>query len=287
VTRPEAGSWQPSQLQLDRIHYRRSRARRSLLIGALSTVVVLGAITLLVTHAQGWPATRASFFDFPVGWDGLGDQLRALWINIQVWLIAEVCVLVLASVIAFLRTLRAPAFFPLRFLATVYVDLFRGMPLLIVIYLVMYGVPSLHISYLPTSFFTLAIVALTLTYSAYVAEVLRAGIESVHASQSAAARSLGLTYGQAMRYVIFPQGVRRVLPPLLNDMVSLQKDTSLVSIGGLLEVVLTAQNQNSQDFKFVHYVIAGLVFVAISVPLTRVTDWYARRRGWVGGAAII
>lgn len=283
-TEARADSWQPSDRQLDRIRYRRRQSRRSALIATVSSIVVIAAIVLIVRNAKGWPATRDSFFDVAAGWHGLPDQLRALWQNLQIMAIAEVCVVILATIIAVLRTLPGAVFFPVRFLATAYVDLFRGIPLLIVIYLVMFGLPSLRLSYLPNSVFVLAIVALTLTYSAYVAEVLRAGIQSVHPSQSAAARSLGLTYGQTMRFVVFPQAVRRVLPPLLNDFVSLQKDTSLVSIGGASEVVLAAQNQNSQDFKFVYYIVAGLIFVAISVPLSRFTDWIARRQGWVTGA---
>jgi polar amino acid transport system permease protein len=150
-----------------------------------------------------------------------------------------------------------------------------------------FGIPSLRLQGGPTSPMTLAIIALTLTYTAYVAEVFRAGIQSVHPSQTAGARALGLSYAQAMRYVIFPQAVRRVLPPLLNDFISLQKDTALASILGVIEIVLTAQNEVSQDFKFVHYVMAGLIFLAMTVPLTRFTDWYAQRQGWVGGGAII
>jgi polar amino acid transport system permease protein len=178
-------------------------------------------------------------------------------------------------------------FFPVRFLCAAYVDIFRGLPLLIVLLLVGFGIPSLRLQGAPTSPFVLCMIALTLTYSAYVAEVFRAGIESVHPSQAASARALGLTYGQAMRYVIFPQAVRRVLPPLLNDFVSLQKDTSLVSILGVIEVVLTAENEQSQDFKFVHLVFAGLIFLALTIPLTRFTDWFARRQGWITAGAII
>jgi polar amino acid transport system permease protein len=178
-------------------------------------------------------------------------------------------------------------FFPLRFLGGLYVDVFRGLPLLVVLYLVGYGLPALRLQGVPTSTFVLAIIALTLTYTAYVAEVFRAGIQSVHPSQSASARALGLSYGQTMRHVVFPQAVRRVLPPLLNDFVSLQKDTSLASILGVIEVVLTAENQASQSGKFVHYVMAALIFVALTVPLTRLTDWLARRQGWVNAGAII
>jgi polar amino acid transport system permease protein len=169
-----------------------------------------------------------------------------------------------------------------RLLATVYVDVFRGLPVLIVLYLVGFGIPALRLNGVPSSPFVLCVIALVLTYTAYVAEVFRAGIESVHPSQRAAARSLGLTHAQALRHVVFPQAVRRVLPPLLNDFVSLQKDTSLVSVLGIIDIVLTADNEKSQDFKFVHFVVAGLIFVALTVPLTRLTDWIARRQGWFG-----
>jgi polar amino acid transport system permease protein len=239
-------------------------------------------LVLVVGGSTGWDRTRESFFDFPAGWNQLPGLLRALWINLQIMLIAEALVLVFAATIAVVRTLQGPVFFPLRLLATVYVDVFRGIPLLIVLYLVGFGIPGLRLQFTPDSPFVLCIIALVLTYTAYVAEVFRAGIESVHPSQRAAARSLGLSHAKAMRYVVFPQAVRRVLPPLLNDFVSLQKDTSLVSIVGVIDIVLTAENQKSQDFKFVHLVMAALIFVALTIPLTRLTDWIARRQGWVG-----
>jgi polar amino acid transport system permease protein len=279
-----ATSWQPSQLQREREAYRRSRTRRSWLIALASTAVAVTVVVLVVGRSTGWPRTRDSFFAFGVGWHDLPALLRALWLNIQIMLISEGCILVLAALIAILRTLRGPVFFPVRLVCAMYVDVFRGLPLLIVLYLVGFGVPSLRLQGAPTSPFTLCIIALVLSYSAYVAEVFRAGIESVHPSQGASARALGLTYAQTMRHVIFPQAVRRVLPPLLNDFVSLQKDTSLVSILGVLEVVLTAENQVAQDFRFVHYVMAGLIFVALTVPMTRLTDWIARRQGWVNAA---
>lgn len=282
-----ATSWQPSQLQRERERYRRSRTIRSWLIAAVSTAIVVTIVVVVAGGSSGWPRTRDSFFDFRVGWDGLPDLLRALWLNVQIMLISEVFILVFAALIAIARTLRGPAFFPLRVVCAFYVDLFRGLPLLLVLYLVGFGIPSLRLQGGPTSPFTLAIIALTLTYTAYVAEVFRAGIESVHPSQAASARALGLTYAQSMRYVIFPQAVRRVLPPLLNDFISLQKDTSLASILGVIEVVLTAQNELSGDFKFVHYVMAGLIFLALTVPLTRFTDWYSRRKGWIGAGAIV
>ncbi len=283
-----ATGWQPSDLQRERDAYRRSRSRRSALIAFVSTAVLITLVVVVVGSSSGWDRTKSNFFDFSVGWKGLPDLLRALWLNLQIMVIAEVFILMFAALVAVVRTLRGPVWLPVRILATIYVDVFRGLPLLIVLYLVGFGIPALNLQGAPTSPFTLCIIALVLTYTAYVAEVLRAGIESVHPSQRAAARSLGLTHAQTLRHVVFPQAVRRVLPPLLNDFVSLQKDTSLVSVLGVIEVVLTADNQKSQDFKFVHVVMAGLIFVALTVPLTRLTDWIARRQGWIGvGGGII
>ncbi|MDQ6851478.1 MAG: amino acid ABC transporter permease [Actinomycetota bacterium] len=277
-----ATQWQPSELQLSRDAYRRARARRSLLVALASSAVLVAALVFVVGSSSGWARVRNSFFDVRTGWTDLPALLGALWINLQIMLVSEVLILVFAATLAVLRTLRGPVFFPVRFLATLYVDVFRGLPVLIVLYLVGFGVPALRLQGAPDSPFVLSIIALVLTYTAYVAEVFRAGIESVHPSQRAAARSLGLTHTQTLRHVVFPQAVRRVLPPLLNDFVSLQKDTSLVSVLGIIDVVLTADNQKSQDFKFVHFVVAGLIFVALTVPLTRLTDWIARRQGWFG-----
>ncbi|HET6877052.1 MAG TPA: amino acid ABC transporter permease [Jatrophihabitans sp.] len=283
-----ASGWQPSERQLERIKYRRSRTRRSVLIALASSIVVIGIVVVVVGNSSGWPRTRASFFDLSAGWHDLPALLRALWINIQIMLISEVFILVFGALIATMRTLQGAVFFPLRFFAALYTDIFRGMPLLIVLYLVGFGLPSLRLSWAPSSPFTLCIIALVLTYTAYVAEVFRAGIQSVHPSQRASARALGLTYAQSMRHVVFPQAVRRVFPALLNDFVSLQKDTSLVSVLGVIEITLTAYNQQSQDFKFVPLVFAGLVFVALTIPTTRLTDWIAQRQGWISpGAAMV
>lgn len=280
-------AYQPSPRQLSRNAYRRARTRRSVLIAALSTAVVVGIVVFVVGRSSGWPRFRDSFLDLPVGWRGLPDLLRALWVNVQIMLISEAIILVVAALLATMRTLHGPVFFPLRFFAALYTDIFRGLPLLLVFYLVGYGIPSLRLQGAPQSPFVLSIIALVLTYSAYVAEVLRAGIESVHPSQRASARALGLSYGQSMRYVVFPQAVRRVMPALLNDFVSLQKDTALVSVLGVLDMTLTSFNQVSRDFKFVHYVFAGLIFVALTIPLTRVTDWISRRQGWINAGAIL
>jgi polar amino acid transport system permease protein len=280
--RSQPRPWRPSALQQQRNAYRRRRTLRAQLIAAVSTGVLAAVVVLVVRSSPGWNRLRDSFFDFAVGWKDLPALIRALWLNLQIMLVSEVLVLVLAALVAVIRTLPGPVFFPLRAAATIYVDIFRGLPLLLVLYLVGFGLPALRLGYLPDSPFVLGIIALVVTYTAYVAEVFRAGVESVHPSQRAAARSLGLTHGQSLRYVVFPQAVRRVLPPLLNDFVSLQKDTALVSTLGIIEIVLTAYNQTSTDYKFVHYVMAGLVFLALTVPLTRLTDWVARRQGWQG-----
>jgi polar amino acid transport system permease protein len=275
-------TWQPSALQQQRDAYRRSRATRSAILATISSIVVGVVVVLVITSSPGWARVRDSFFDLHRGFKVLPGLIVALWVNLQIMVIAEIFVLLFAGLIAYVRTLRGPIFFPLRFLAVAYVDIFRGLPLLLVLLVVGFGVPGLQLRGVPNSPFVLGIVALVLTYTSYVAEVFRAGIESVHPSQRAAARSLGLSHRQTMWHVVFPQAVRRVAPPLLNDFVSLQKDTALVSILGTLEIVLTAQNDTAQDFKFVPYVMAGLVFVALTVPLTRVTDAVARRQGWAG-----
>jgi polar amino acid transport system permease protein len=279
--------YQPSARQLSRNTYRRARTRRSVLIAALSTAVVVGVVVLVIGRSSGWPRFQQSFLDLSAGWHGLPDLLRALWVNVQIMLISEAIILVFATLLATMRTLHGAVFFPLRFFAATYTDIFRGLPLLLVFYVVGFGLPSLRLTGAPQSPFVLGIIALVLTYSAYVAEVLRAGIESVHPSQRASARALGLSYTQSLRYVVFPQAVRRVMPALLNDFVSLQKDTALVSFLGVGDMVLVAQNEQSQDFRFVHFVFAGLIFVALTIPLTRLTDWISRRNGWINAGAIL
>ena len=287
TTAAEATAYTPSERQVARLAYRRARTRRSILIALLSTVVVAGVIVAVVGTSSGWPRFRDSFLDLSVGWHDVPALLRALWTNIQIMLISEACILVLATLVAVMRTLQGPVFLPLRFLAALYTDVFRGLPLLIVLLLVGFGLPSLRLAGVPTSFFVLGIISLVITYTAYVAEVLRAGIESVHPSQRASARALGLTYAQSMRFVVFPQAVRRVMPALLNDFVSLQKDSSLVYVLSVSEMVLTAQNESLSDFKFVHLVFAGIIFVLLTIPLTRLTDYFARRNGWINAGGFL
>jgi len=180
-------------------------------------------------------------------------------------------------------------FFPIRAAATVYTDVFRGLPLLLVLYLLGFGLPALRISWLPTNSLVWGGLGLVLTYTAYNAEVLRAGIESVHPSQRAAARSLGLSHARTMRHVVLPQAFRRVLPPLLNDLVSLQKDTALIAALGTpyYDAVLQAQIDSTTTYNYTPYVIAGLLFLVLTVPMTRFTDWIARRQGWITAGALV
>jgi polar amino acid transport system permease protein len=261
-------------------------ALRSTLIALASTAVVFGVLAAIITNAPNWPAVQKSFFDGAIFARSMPKVIEAFGTNVALFMIAEVFTLVLGLVLAILRGLPGPVFFPVRLLATAYVDLFRAVPSLLVIYLLGFGIPGLGIAGIPVDPFPYAVIALTLVYSAYVSEVYRAGIESVHWSQEAAARSLGLSRYQALRFVIVPQAVRRVIPPLLNDFIGLQKDTVLVSVLGLVEIFREAQILKSAAFNFTPFLAVSLVFVVVTIPLARLTDWLvARDRGrQVGGA---
>jgi polar amino acid transport system permease protein len=262
---------------LDRQAYRRNRARRSTLVALASTVVFAAVLLLVVTSAPGWPRMRESFFNLRIGADSLPALLTGLWLNIRVLAVASVLVVIVGLGLALLRALRGPVWFPVRALATGYVDIFRGLPLLICLYLVGFGLPGLRLAGVPNNPVLLGGLALVLVYSAYVAEVFRAGIESVHPSQLAAAKSLGLNYRRTMRLVVLPQAVRRVIPALLNDFVALQKDCGLISVLGAVDAVRAAQIQSATTYNFTPYVLAGLLFVALAVPSARLADWAARR----------
>jgi polar amino acid transport system permease protein len=262
---------------LDRVAYRQSRARRSTLIALLSTVVFAAVLLFAVTSSPGWPRVRESFFNLRVGWESLPALLDGLWLNIRVLVVCQILIMTLGLVLAAVRTLRGPVWFPLRALATGYVDLFRGLPLLICLYLVGFGLPGLRLTGVPTNPVLLGGLALVLVYSAFVAEVFRAGIESVHPSQLAAAKSLGLNYRNTMRLVVLPQATRRVTPALLNDFVALQKDCGLISVLGAVDAVRAAQIQSATAYNFTPYVVAGLLFVALAVPSARLADWASRR----------
>lgn len=277
-------TWTPSPVERERAAYRRSRARRAAAIAAASTVVVFGVVIAVVVSAPGWPVVRATFFDPGKAVTALPAVASGLWLNVRVMLVCAVLIVAFGLTLAILRTLTGPVFFPLRLLAATYTDVFRGLPLLLVLFLLGFGVPALRLQGLPKEAVFWGGASLVLTYSAYVAEVFRAGIDGVHPSQWAAARSLGLSSGQTLRFVVLPQAVRRVMPPLLNDAVSLQKDSGLIAVLGVVDAIRAAQIETALDFNFTPYVVAGALFVALTVPLTRVTDWYARRQGWTSGA---
>jgi polar amino acid transport system permease protein len=275
-------AWVPSPLQRERIAYRRRRTRRSVLLAVVSTAVVGGVLGGVLVSAPGWPRVKQSFLSYDVARRALPDLLTGFWLNIKVFSISAVLILALALLLAVLRTLRGPVFWPLRALAVVYVDVFRGIPLLLVLYLVGFGLPGLRLQGIPTDAVVLGVIALTLSYSAYVAEVFRAGIESVHPSQRAAARSLGLSAGQTMRLVVLPQAIRNVVPPLLNDLVSLTKDSGLISVLGIpLDVIRYGQIWQAQTANFTPYVVAGLLFMLLTIPMTRLTDAVSRRYGYL------
>ncbi|MEU9307842.1 amino acid ABC transporter permease [Streptomyces sp. NPDC048256] len=267
----------PSQRRLERERYRRTRARRATAIAALSTLVTGAVLYLVVVGAPGWPRARETFFDGQYAREAFPKVLEGLWLNVRLLLVCGAAVLVLGMLVAVARTLRGPVFFPLRALAAAYTDFFRGLPLIINLMIVVLGVPALRLQGVTVDPVLLGGTALTLTYSAYVAEVFRAGIESVHPSQRAAARSLGLNNRQALRFVVLPQAVRRQVPPLLNDLVSLQKDTGLVSIGGAIDAVRAADIIVGRSLNYTPYIVAGLVFVALTIPMTRFTDWVTAR----------
>ncbi|MET0826657.1 MAG: amino acid ABC transporter permease, partial [Acidimicrobiales bacterium] len=209
--------------------------------------------------------------------DSFHDVLSGFWLDLKMFVVAQAVILVFALVVAVIRNLRGPAFFPLRFLAVLYIDLFRGIPLLLVILLLGFGVPALQLDGVPTDPRFWGVTALVLSYSAYTAEVYRAGIDSVHESQRSAARALGLTQWQALRFAVLPQAVRNVIPALLNGLVSLQKDVALVSVLGIREAVREAQIYTSRTFNYTSYMAATVLFLLASVPIARFADWYTAR----------
>jgi polar amino acid transport system permease protein len=249
------------------------------LVSSASTVLFFAIIAVVVVLAPGSEVVAERFispqhlWQSLVGSEALPSVLGAFWLNVQIFMVSEVFILILALVIAVVRGIPGPVFFPFRLVAVAYTDLFRGVPLLLVLYMIGFGVPGLDlgfISYLPDVAY--GVVSLVLVYSAYVAEVYRAGIESVHESQNAAARSLGLTRLQSLRFVVLPQAIRRVIPPLLNDFIGLQKDTALVSVLGSIEAARAAQIYSASEFNYASYVVAAFLFVLITIPLARFTD---------------
>ena len=274
---PDQQAWSPSSRELERRNARRQISRKQFTVAGISSVLVLGALYTLIITSPGWQVVKDTFFDLDYGREVLPTVLRGLVVNIQLSFIGGFFIAVIALSLALIRTTKSAALTPFRFLATAYVDIFRGAPLLLIILLVGFGVPALRVAGLTSNVIVLGTVAVILTYSAYVAEVIRSGIMSIHPSQRAAARSLGLTSGQTMRFVVLPQAIKRVIPPLLNDFVSLLKDTGLVSILGVTDAVRAAQINASRTFNYTPYVVSAILFLLITIPLTRYIDRVIRR----------
>ena len=255
----------------------REEGARSALIAAASTVIVIGLILWWVLSSETWPAVQRQFFspsNFREVWP---DVVSGFWLDIRMFLVAEVLILVFALVLAMIRSLRGPAFFPLRALVVIFIDLIRGIPIILLILVLGFGVPALQLRGVPSSALFWGVATLVISYSAYTAEVYRAGIESVHESQRMAARSLGLTQVQSLWYVLVPQAVRNVIPALLNGFISLQKDVALVFVLGVREGVREAQIYNARTFNYTGYIVAAVLFLLVSVPVARFTDWYTER----------
>ena len=267
----------PLTTREDRAEAHRRRARKAIAISAASTIVVIGGLAAYVLTSPGWPRVRRQFFSSSEFGSSFGSVLSGFWLDVRLFLIVEVAVLVLGLIIALIRTIQAPVLFPLRILAVVFVDVMRGIPTILVVYLFGFAVPGLQLSGVPTSATTLSGIALALCYSAYVSEVFRAGLDSIHPSQGGAALALGLTPAQALRYVIVPQATRRVLPPLLNDFIALQKDVALVSIVGPQEAFRVAQIFAAQYFNYTPLMAAACLYLCVTIPLTRIVDRMQRR----------
>lgn len=250
---------------------------RSALIAAASTLILIALVLWWVLTSEAWPAVQKQFFNpehFRAAWP---EVVRGFWLNVRMFLVAEVLILGFALLLAMIRSLRGPAFLPLRALVVVFIDLIRGLPIILLILLLGFGIPALQLPGVPNSPLFWGVAALVISYSAYTAEVYRAGIESVHESQRMSGRSLGLTQVQSLRYVLVPQAIRNVVPALLNGFVSLQKDVALVFILGIREAVRAAQIYNARTFNYTGYVVAAVLFLLVSVPVARFTDWYTER----------
>ena len=269
--------WSPSPRQRERDAVRLRLRRRSATVATLATVAVLGLLAVVILTSPGWARVRETFFSWEDAKASFPEVIRAFGKNVLLFLLAEPLILVVGALVAVVRSTTAAALCPLRLLATFYTDLFRGVPTLLVVILAGFGVPALQLQGVTTDTFWLGLGALVLSYGAYVAEVFRSGIDSIHPSQVASADALGLSHGQAMRYVVLPQATRRVIPPLLNDFISLQKDTALLSSIFVFEALFAAQDYAAYHFNYTPLVVVAVLFVALTIPLARFTDWMGRR----------
>jgi len=267
--------------------FERRQKRRSLLIALASSLAVIGLLVALIPQTPGWYKVKRSFFNGPILDETFPALLRAFVKDIQIFLWCAPCILVLGMLLAICRNVRSPLLFPLRLFAAAYTDIFRGIPVILTILLIGFGIPGLGMDRPWNSPYLWGSVALILAYSSYVSEVFRAGIESIHESQRAGARSLGLSSSQTLRHIIIPQAIRRVIPPLMNDFVSLQKDVALISLIGPIEILRQAGIDKSKYANFTPYVGAAIIFLLLTIPETRFVDHLmSRERRRTSGTAV-
>ena len=255
----------------------REEGAKGALLAAVSTIAFFGIVIILVVNSPNWPRIQAQFFsgeDFVAAWP---QVVKGFWLNLELFAYAMLAIPVVALIVSVTRSFRGAAFFPIRLLSVIYTDVFRGIPLILLILLLGFGIPALGIPGVPRSSVFWGLVALTLSYSAYTAEIYRAGIDAVPESQRSSARALGLTQWQALRYAILPQAIRNVVPALMNTVVSLQKDVALISVLGVRDAVRAAEIYTTRTFNYTSYLVATLLFLGISIPLTRYVDWYTAR----------
>lgn len=267
---------QVSEVELARRAYRKKQQLQSVVTSLISTIVFVAIIVIGLKMSPGWPRVKETFFSAEYFVSSFPEILKGLWLNIKVLAIALVGVSIFATLIALVRTSNNPVLFPLRALAALYTTIMRGIPMIVVLYLIGFGIPGLGIfGRIDPS--VLGTIAVIMGYSAYVAEVLRAGFNDVHPSQRASARSLGLTAGQTTRMIVIPQALRKVAPALMNDFISMQKDVGLISVLGAVDAVRAAQIEVASTYNFTPYVVASLLFILMSVPFILLNDWYSAR----------
>jgi polar amino acid transport system permease protein len=270
-----------------RERYERARRRRSIVVATVSTVVVVGALIILIPLTPGWERVRQAFFDGDVFVETFPGLVEAFWLDVKILLWATPFILLVSLLVALARNTRSPALFPLRAFAVIYTDVLRGIPVILLVFLIGFGVPALGLSREWANPVIWGTVTLVLSYSAYTAEIIRSGIDAVHESQRAGARSLGMTSSQTMRSIVLPQAFRKIVPPMMNTFVSLQKDVALVSLIGPVEILRQAGIDKATYANFTPYVAASLIFLAVTIPCTRLADWLlARQRARTGATTI-
>ncbi|RSX58884.1 amino acid ABC transporter permease [Bifidobacterium samirii] len=265
-----------SAVEQDRRAYRRRQQLKSVAVSLVSTIALVAIVVIGLKMSPGWPRVKQTFFSPEYFAKAFPDLLKGLWLNLKVLAVAVVGVAIFGTLIALVRTSRNPVMFPLRALAALYTTVMRGIPMIVLLYLIGFGIPGLGLfgRIDPAILGTIAVV---MGYSAYVAEVLRAGFNDVHPSQRASARSLGLTAGQTTWMVVIPQALRKVAPALMNDFISMQKDVGLISVLGAVDAVRAAQIEVASSYNFTPYVAASLLFILMSVPFILLNDWYSER----------